>query len=653
MLLSSCVLGVVIASWAGALWITVPIVVSAVNIAPVKRRCVICGAGPVGLASALTLAKSKKAGFDEITVVERREERAFEAEKAYLYLLDGRGQKLTDSLDGLTKKFAELSVSSKQFTELTEVLTDGTTNVKKLPVLMGSGVEKYWMPRKVMIDGFLQEIEVHNRDSGPKAPKIEVIFNTQVTGLSYVGGGSGIEVDLQQENGQKKALPGAALVVGADGMNSFVRKSMAENSADGCDESYIPIQKESDSAGLEFKILTPNHRFSLPLPEGVSRADLIGEEEVQHGSPTGTMEVDPRFAALTGLKQHQEAGVETEAQVKEELAARKVREKEDQASVPERAYAIRGVGATGTTRLSMGLLPVKGDAPRTCNFVAKPGHELWGIDTTDEMRSYMEKQFPQMSRPLADFVSDKELDRFVQARPGHFPKPQYCPSPCGFVVPTAPGSEVCKISPRVDVDENEEGQGQGVRSQAALVLLGDSLHAFPPDLGQGVNSGLEDVHELGRAIDSTDGDLKRALPLFESRRMPEVRALIDLMVFGYPYQYNQGPWWKKSATTANFALRLLASKALPFLFAPPAFFMIQDPSLSYTTILNRAHRTTAAFILISVLAVTFTAFKAAALSLLAKVTGAASTITGTSAAGFLAWLAVRVFRVDGESALAL
>ena len=64
-----------------------------------------------------------------------------------------------------------------------------------------------------MIDGFLQEIEVHNRDSGPKAPKIEVIFNTQVTGLSYVGGGSGIEVDIQQENGQKKALPGAALVV--------------------------------------------------------------------------------------------------------------------------------------------------------------------------------------------------------------------------------------------------------------------------------------------------------------------------------------------------------------------------------------------------------------------------------------------------------
>ena len=142
MLLSSCALGVVIASWAGALDHRAHCGVSS-QYRSCEETLRNCGAGPVGLASALTLAKSEKAGFDEITVVERREERAFEAEKAYLYLLDGRGQKLTDSLDGLTKKFAELSVSSKQFTELTEVLTDGTTNVKKLPVLMGSGVEKY------------------------------------------------------------------------------------------------------------------------------------------------------------------------------------------------------------------------------------------------------------------------------------------------------------------------------------------------------------------------------------------------------------------------------------------------------------------------------------------------------------------------------
>ena len=645
MLVSTWVLGAVFASWAGSLYVSFP-VVSASLLAPAKRRCVVCGAGPVGLASALTLANSDKAGFDEIYVVEKREAGVFESEKAYLYLLDGRGQRLTDSIKGMTQKFADLSVSSKEFTELTEVLTDGTTNVKKLPVLLGSGVEKYWMPRAVMIDTFLQAIEEHNNSSA-KSSKIELLFNSQVTGLSF--GEEGVLVGLQQGNDENKSiLPGAALVIGADGMNSLVRKCMAENCADGCEESYVPIQKDSDSAGLNYKMLTPVNRFNLPLPEGVSRADLISEEEVQHGSPSGSVELNSRFAALTGLKQH-EHGAETSAQRNEDLVATQVREKEDRSSIPERAYAIRGTGATDSTRMSMGLLPVRGDAPRTCNFVARPGHELWSISTEDEMKVYMKRQFPQMSRPLADFVTDTELGRFVVARPGQFPKPQYCPSPCGFVVPAAPGSDACKVSPRVDPEA-----GPGKRSRGAIVCLGDALHAFPPDLGQGVNAGLEDVHELNRAIESTDGDLERALPLFESRRMPEVRALIDLMVFGYPYQYNQGPWWKKTATTANFAIRLLASKALPFLFSPPAFFMIQDPSLSYTTILHRAHRTTALLIFITVMAVTFTAFKSAAFSLLAKVAGGASTLAGTSsAAGFFAWLAVNVFRGGGESALAL
>lgn len=30
-------------------------------------------------------------------------------------------------------------------------------------------------------------------------------------------------------------------------------------------------------------------------------------------------------------------------------------------------------------------------------------------------------------------------------------------------------------------------------SQAAVILVGDAVHTFPPDLGEGVNSGLEDV----------------------------------------------------------------------------------------------------------------------------------------------------------------
>ena len=40
---------------------------------------------------------------------------------------------------------------------------------------------------------------------------------------------------------------------------------------------------------------------------------------------------------------------------------------------------------------------------------------------------------------------------------------------------------------------------------AGAVLLGDAAHSFPPDLGQGVNSALEDAAALARAIDTHAG----------------------------------------------------------------------------------------------------------------------------------------------------
>ena len=46
-----------------------------------------------------------------------------------------------------------------------------------------------------------------------------------------------------------------------------------------------------------------------------------------------------------------------------------------------------------------------------------------------------------------------------------------------------------------------------------VVLVGDTLHTFPPDIGQGVNTGLMDVASLDHVLrlDSHDegGDLGR------------------------------------------------------------------------------------------------------------------------------------------------
>jgi FAD binding domain len=67
---------------------------SAVTTRP-RRSAVIIGGGPSGLAASLLL---EKCGWDDVTIVEKRATNFFESSKAYLYLIDGRGQKCTNAL---------------------------------------------------------------------------------------------------------------------------------------------------------------------------------------------------------------------------------------------------------------------------------------------------------------------------------------------------------------------------------------------------------------------------------------------------------------------------------------------------------------------------------------------------------------------------
>ncbi len=53
---------------------------------------------------------------------------------------------------------------------------------------------------------------------------------------------------------------------------------------------------------------------------------------------------------------------------------------------------------------------------------------------------------------------------------------------------------------------------------------------------QGVNSALEDIAMLDEVLEESGDRLDVALPRFEQRRMPDVKALIRLMQIGFPYQ---------------------------------------------------------------------------------------------------------------------
>ena len=117
------------------------------------------------------------------------------------------------------------------------------------------------------------------------------------------------------------------------------------------------------------------------------------------------------------------------------------------------------------------------------------------------------------------------------------------------------------------------------------------MHCFPPDIGQGVNSALEDVFILNKALDQTNDIISEALPLYESWRSPDLKPLIRLAQTAYPWQYNQDIV-RKRLWSVNFFIRLVLSKVLPFIFSPPAFILIQNHQLSYREIWNKAEKTT-------------------------------------------------------------
>lgn len=233
-------------------------------------------------------------------------------------------------------------------------------------------------------------------------------------------------------------------------------------------------------------------------------------------------------------------------------------------SVCNISYAIRGSFRERQRAISLGLLPIKNpNAPRTANIITRPGHEIWNLKTGNEIHNFFEQAFPHL--PIRQIISLEEAEKFAKSEGGQFPIPQYC-SGLYYLL-------------------NQQ------KSNTGVVLLGDAIHCFPPDIGQGVNSALEDVCVLQSALSQSNDNILQALPLYESLRSKDLKPLIRLAQTAFPWQYNQAPLSRR-LWSVNFFLRLLLNKVLPFIFSPPAFFLIQNHQLSYQEIWVKAQQTT-------------------------------------------------------------
>ena len=441
--------------------IGLPVVVEGLSNNNNHKSAIVVGSGPSGLASALIL--SKKHGY-KVTVLETTERKdllTYDPRKGYPFLINPRGQLFT-------KLFEQIQISL----EGNAVATDGgSTPIVSIPA---------------------NPTDVVNTE-----PKLIAMFKS-----------SGTRYWIRRHEFTKLLLDFASQDDNITLLNGVYCKSLRSSSSSKEEEivvSVVDINKNNNDSSTSSKKTDEEKEYYCSLliaADGMRSAVRECLSSTCHGNSDGPLpgwkNSNPRgfkvrkwFSPASGLKF-------------------KTLNMNPDATIPigdgttykmpfntQTFHTIKSVNNSPTTALSLGILPSRESTTRALNVIRPLNHEVWKIRDGSELRDWFAKAFPRF-----DFSSDSplikqtEFDRFAAEEALTLPPCQYSP-------------QLYTASPS---------------GNAAVIVLGDAAHTFPPDLGEGVNSGLEDVVALDKAL--SDGGSNKSLGeiamKYSKERVPEV-----------------------------------------------------------------------------------------------------------------------------------